>query len=271
MRLLLIRPGAIGDFLVSLPALEFLASEASYAEVWTTAANVPLARFADCAKSLYSTGLDTVGLPGGRGADVLDGFDHVVSWYGANRPDFRGAVAARSVAFHQALPPENWNAPAADFYLHQVNAPLGLIPGLKTPPDRQANFAVIHPFSGGRRKNWPLERFQEVAARLPLPVHWTAGPEEPLEDAVRFDNLWDLATWLAAARLFIGNDSGISHLAAAVGIPVVAIFGPTNPNVWAPNGKQVQVVRAEDGRLESVGVDEVVECARSALHIPGGL
>jgi len=46
-----------------------------------------------------------------------------------------------------------------------------------------------------------------------------------------------LARWLAAASVYIGNDSGISHLAAACGAPVIALFGPTNPRVWAPRGR----------------------------------
>ncbi len=87
---------------------------------------------------------------------------------------------------------------------------------------------MIHPFSGSARKNWPLERFRELAARLAMPVRWCAGPEEALNDAVRFENLYDLACWLSSARVYIGNDSGLTHLAAAVGVPVVAIFGPTD-------------------------------------------
>jgi heptosyltransferase-3 len=100
---------------------------------------------------------------------------------------------------------------------------------------------VIHPFSGSARKNWPLDRFRELAARLPMPVKWCAGPEESLQDAVRFENLYELGCWLASARLYIGNDSGITHLAAAVGAPVVAIFVASDPVVWAPRGKLVRV------------------------------
>jgi ADP-heptose:LPS heptosyltransferase len=58
---------------------------------------------------------------------------------------------------------------------------------------------------------------------------------------VRIENLYELACWLASARLYIGNDSGITHLAAAVGTPVLALFGPTDPDVWAPRGANVRV------------------------------
>jgi len=103
---------------------------------------------------------------------------------------------------------------------------------------------VIHPFSGSPKKNWPLDRYRDLARRLSarMPVEWCAGPEEPLEGARRFDSLYELACWLAGAGLYVGNDSGITHLAAAVGTPVVALFGPSDPGVWAPRGERVRVV-----------------------------
>jgi heptosyltransferase-3 len=81
-------------------------------------------------------------------------------------------------------------------------------------------------------------------------VEWTAGPDETLDRATRFENLFDLARWLAGAALYIGNDSGITHLAAAVGIPVIALFGPASPDIWAPRGPNVTVLR--DATIEGV-------------------
>ena len=91
-------------------------------------------------------------------------------------------------------------------------------------------------------------------------VRWCAGPEEQLENAVRIDNLYELARWLQTARLYIGNDSGITHLAAAVGIPVVAIFGPTDPAVWGPRGDRVRTLH---GKLDEITVDQVLAPAIS--------
>jgi ADP-heptose:LPS heptosyltransferase len=76
---------------------------------------------------------------------------------------------------------------------------------------------------------------------------------------VRFDDLYDLACWLAGARAYIGNDSGIAHLAAAVGTPVVAIFLTTDPRVWSPRGGHVVV-------LENPQVEEVVAAARGIMR-----
>jgi ADP-heptose:LPS heptosyltransferase len=80
---------------------------------------------------------------------------------------------------------------------------------------------------------------------------------------VRFDDLYELACWLAGASLYVGNDSGITHLAAAAGAPVVALFGPTDPAVWAPRGPRVRVVAT--GRpgepMERIPLDRVFEAA----------
>lgn len=251
MRRLVIRPGAIGDFIVSLPAMECLRSD--YLEVWASSPNVPLVRFADRARSIASTGLDMLGVaePPARLLDELRGFDSIVSWYGTNRPEFRELMSHLKLPciFFPALPPEAAATHATDFYLAQVRGLSSYagdgIPRIQCQVPR-AHFAVIHPFSGGARKNWPLEKFRRMARGIEryMPVRWCAGPEDPpLDDAVRFDDLYDLACWLASASLYIGNDSGITHLAAAVGTPVLALFGPTDPGVWAPKGPNVRVGR----------------------------
>src|SRR5262249_15020135 len=98
-----------------------------------------------------------------------------------------------------------------------------------------------------------------VAGRIGCPVRWTAGPEEPLEGAVRYDNLYDLACWLSGARLYIGNDSGITHLAAAAGVPVIAIFLTTDPQVWGPR-------TARGLALRDPGIEEVVKAAHLMLR-----
>jgi ADP-heptose:LPS heptosyltransferase len=261
-RLLIIRPGGIGDCILSLPAIKQL--RAGYTEVWVPSAIVPLIRFAP-ARSIASTGIDLLGLPGVHPPAgliaKLRSFDSIISWYGANRAEFREHVGALGLPFQflDALPERGAKIHAADFFLKQVGGDGVAVPRIECERKARGDFAVIHPFSGSARKNWRLERFHEVAARLRIPMRWCAGPAEAIEDAVRFDNLYELASWLASARVYIGNDSGITHLAAAVGIPVVAIFGPTDPAVWGPRGDRVSVV---GGKLEEIMVDEVVEAAR---------
>lgn len=265
MRRLLIRPGAIGDTILSFPALEHLKAE--YTEVWVRGDVVPLVRFADRVRAIASTGLDLLELPDaeppGALVDHLRTFDSIVSWYGSNRTEFRDRVKALGlpVQFLSALPPSGSRSHAADFFLEQAGGLGKAIPQIQCDVER-GDFIAIHPFSGSPRKNWPLARFEELCASLNVPVAWCAGPEDELDNAVRIENLWDLARWLAGARAYVGNDSGITHLAAAAGTPVVAIFGPTDPAVWGPRGERVRIV---SGELDEIGVDQVLRSLQELL------
>ncbi|HAX44810.1 MAG TPA: hypothetical protein DCY80_19905, partial [Solibacterales bacterium] len=73
-------------------------------------------------------------------------------------------------------------------------------------------------------------------------VQFICGPEEGLPGARRFTDLAELIPYLATARAYLGNDSGPTHVAAALGLPTLALFGPTNPKVWAPRGRRVRVM-----------------------------
>jgi heptosyltransferase-3 len=247
MRRLAIRPGGIGDLILSLPALESLRTD--YLEIWTAGPNVSLVRFADRVRSIASTGLDLLGVtdPPARLIEELRGFDSIVSWYGANRPEFRELAESLALpfTFFQALPPADGGMHAADFYLDQVGGEGNAVPRICCGVPRE-DFAVIHPFSGSPRKNWPLDKFRALALALEraMPVRWCGGRDDPpLEGAVHLDDLYELACWLARARLYIGNDSGITHLAAAMGTPVLALFGPTDPAVWGPRGRNVRIAK----------------------------
>lgn len=237
MRRLLIRPGAIGDLIVSLAALESL--RADYTEVWVREKNVPLVRFADLVCSIGSTGLDLLEIdPSPKLIERLRGFDSIVSWYGSNRAQFRDAAAALQLPFRfLAALPSGGEMHAEDFYLAQAGAGPKRRESIR--PRTPGDFAVIHPFASSPQKRWPLEKYEEVARGLGMPVRWCAGPAETLPGAIRIADLYELGCWLATARVYIGNDSGISHLAAYVGTPAIVLFGPTDPAVWAPRGSRV--------------------------------
>src|SRR5215475_9842106 len=102
MRRLVIRPGAIGDVIVSLPALESLKTD--YLEVWTASRTAPLIRFADRVRSIASTGLELAGVaePPPSLMDDLRAFDSIVSWYGSNRREFREAMRDLPITFFPA-------------------------------------------------------------------------------------------------------------------------------------------------------------------------
>lgn len=134
---------------------------------------------------------------------------------------------------------------------------------------------ALHPGSGSPRKNWPVDRWVELGRALLqrgtqlLIVGGEADEEriDVLREAWRYSPvlvarhlpLPHLAAILARSRLFIGHDSGISHLAAAVGAKCVLLFGPTDPAVWAPANPGVHVLEAPDEDLAKLSVEAVVE------------
>jgi ADP-heptose:LPS heptosyltransferase len=132
-----------------------------------------------------------------------------------------------------------------------------------------AAFLAIHPGSGSRLKNWPLERFADAARRLSPGQPWllVLGPAEedvappPGARLARGLPLRALGAVLARAGLLLGNDSGVTHLAAACGTRTLALFGPTDPALWAPVGGPVATLRPPSGRMTDLGVDEVVAAA----------
>lgn len=145
-----------------------------------------------------------------------------------------------------------------------------------------ANFISLHPGSGSERKNWPLERWIALGERL-MERHNTrllvvggeadAGRIATLRrhwdtDRVRFAVDLPLPILAAALQghLFLGHDSGISHLAAAAGGQCVLLFGPTNPMVWAPQNAGTEIVAAPDGDLSRLPLDQVWSVAERRLE-----
>ena len=73
-----------------------------------------------------------------------------------------------------------------------------------------------------------------------------------------------LGAALARAGLFLGNDAGVSHLAAATGAPTLALFGPTDPALWAPVGPRVATLRAPSASLAALDLEAVVAAGAAA-------
>jgi ADP-heptose:LPS heptosyltransferase len=127
-------------------------------------------------------------------------------------------------------------------------------------PEERSKVIILHPGSGSRKKLWPLRNvldlFRHLQAQLGGKFLIVLGPAEGREVQQAFEELTSphlilakglslvqLASVMEGCRLFIGNDSGISHMAVALGLPTLAIFGPTDHRVWSPRGEKVEVVR----------------------------
>ncbi len=167
---------------------------------------------------------------------------------------------------------------AADLPTPSLRPPADLVPWARRWLDARLAEGVrplaVHPGSGGRPKCWSPAGFAHVIARLGVPTLLLEGPADAEAcDAVaaRLDSalpiirapglpIPQVAALLCECRLYVGNDSGMSHLAAALGVPTAAVFGPTDPSVWGPLGNRVERIRPT-GAGPWPQPDEVLEAA----------
>jgi len=203
-------------------------------------------------------------------------YNAAVVWVADTDGGLRQALAACGIEraiVEPGVPPAEWNQHAGRYYLHTVE-PFGVAPSSpeshRLEPGADADrwveerigstdspLIAIHPGSGSRKKCWPIDRFTQIARwirnELGARIVWLTGPAEsgtaPEEIRAADDDLVlhnpsypQLVAVLNRCRLYLGNDSGPTHLAAAARVPTVAMFGPTDPAVWAPLGDRVTTV-----------------------------
>ena len=163
--------------------------------------------------------------------------------------------------------------------------------GRRLAEHRIGEFAILNPGAGWGAKRWPAERYGEVARRLAnlgvrSILNYGPGEEELVSAAEAASGgtaramsctITELIALTRRARLFIGGDTGPLHLAAALRVPVVAIYGPTDPARNGPYGTRSIVLRnpesvttharraAADEGLLTIGSEDVVRAARELL------
>jgi heptosyltransferase-3 len=300
MAILVSHAGALGDFITALPSIgvwrrlharerTVLLGKPAFAalcggmfdEVWDAGSG----RFA----SLYGPA------PDARLADPFSSIIFALLFTPTTSPlaTNLAALGVREITRQEPFPPGPSRAGGAGHFVHVVDYHLSLfpdevvadadrIPRIALPDDPEAARVVqpgtiaIHPGSGSARKNWPLARFVELARRLEARggrIAWIEGPAERggMPDAgpgaAGAAQIWRglslpvLGARLSRCALFVGNDSGISHLAAAVACPSVVLFGATSPSVWAPRGERVQIVDSGGKGLERISVEHALQAA----------
>ena len=306
-RTLLIRGGAIGDFILTLPVLEALKASDPSGEIevlgYPDIVEMVLGRgLAHGVRRVSAPEWAALFAPDGELADqerdYLTGFDRVVCVW----PDHDSVIrdnllraGVKELRVMDPLPPTGQSLHAVEYVARQCVA-TGLPASSPEPrlypseKDRwwgerfmrvtlagERPLLAIHPGSGSGKKNWPASSFEAVAQdwldRRSGHVLVVAGPADsvPLEalDALlgdervflmRNESLPRLAAVLERCEVFVGNDSGVTHIAAAVRIPVVALFGPTDPDVWRPLGPRVNVLRPAAGSeaVSDIPVESVV-------------
>jgi len=302
-RILVIRGGAIGDFILTLPALKalrdarpqahmeilgykhiaVLAEERFYAQAVRSIEYGPLARFFARNSELPA-----------ELTDYFASFDLIVSYlYDPDRifeTNLRrcgvqnlicGAARIVENAGHAA---RQLARPIEQLGINVVDFAERIFPSIE---DREfareflasvpQSIIAIHPGSGSHEKNWPLEnwiglfspdsRFADLEGLVVISGEADEAQTDQLEREwknrnVRFARNLPLAHLAAVLErsIFIGHDSGISHLAAAAGANCILLFGPTDPDVWAPRNDNVQILRPPGGRLDHLQI-ETVEAA----------
>ncbi|MDX2079744.1 MAG: glycosyltransferase family 9 protein [Terrimicrobiaceae bacterium] len=302
--ILIVRGGAIGDFILTLPALRMLREgfPDSRIEIIGYRHICELARgryYADAVRSIEFAPMAGFFNPKAELDPALSeyfaGFGQVVSYL--FDPDGYFAQNLRRAGVKSLLT-ANPRIGDHDHAARQLARPLEQLALFLDDPaavffpssgDRTASepwlerlgedFVAVHPGSGSPRKNWPLEFWLEWLDQLAgtgAPILVVGGESDAERLAAlraRFGNrlrfaenvpLCTLGTILGHCRFFVGHDSGISHLAAAAGAPCHLLFGVTDPAVWAPANPGVNVIAAPDGSL-----DRLSPCAVLDMILPG--
>ena len=192
----------------------------------------------------------------------------VLLWDPRPPADFRGHIVD-----HLLSPLRQWGLPVCNRTPHIELQPgdYGYVESLPSAPE-----VVIHLGSSSPAKCWPPENFHALASALQKRGWHTAllcGPVERERQlatgnlpALHPPDLRALAGLLAKAALFIGNDSGPGHIAAAVGTPTLTLFGPTGPQIWAPRGKRSQVLQAPAADIAAIPTAVAIDAALALLQ-----
>jgi len=295
-RALVIRGGALGDFLLTLPVLHSLRGSGSRVGLLAYPSYAALARsagLADDARSIeYGPLAGFFARDAGQDPAMREYFashDLVLSYLYDPDGIFAENMQKAGVRRFITGQPKISNASHA---IDQLAAPLTEL-GLElakraarldiTPAPADAPLIVVHPGSGSPSKNWPAQHWREVigdllAAEGDTRVAVVGGEAD--RDVMRtlragltsgrvlwWENLplTELAARLAGSIIYLGHDTGVSHLAASVGTPSLLLFGPTDPGVWAPPHEHVRVIRAPEGDLGLLSASSVLAAAGRLL------
>ncbi len=304
-RILVIRGGAIGDFVLTLPAIGLLRERFPSAHLdilgYKHIAALAEKRFyADGVRSIESASLSRFF---SKGAELppdlreyFGSFDLIISYlYDPDRVFADNVSRCGNARFiegpskldHRAHAAIQLARPLEAIGLRLVNPAARLFP---SKPDRAAvsrfrienSAIVLHPGSGSETKNWQIQNWRRLGDSL-----LSSGQKLVViggeADGYR---IWALkeawSGWpvefvenlplphLAALlenKLFLGHDSGIAHIAAADGARCVLLFGPTDPAVWAPANEAVTVVSAPDGKLNRLELETVAATVYELMRI----
>jgi len=292
-KILVVRGGAIGDFILTLPVLSALRQQfprarlelLGYPHIAAVARNAGLV---DEVRSIEARALAgffaRVGPLDQELQEYFSDFAVILSYLYDPDGFFQANVGRCSKAQFIAAPHrpnELGRIHATEVFLQPLErlaifAPdpvPKLFPDQHNPAAGNNVILAVHPGSGSSQKNWPEEKWIEALQCLAANprLHFLLvggeaeegrperiGPHLPRDRYTLADKmpLTELAEKLRLCRLFAGHDSGITHLAAAVGVPVLALWGPTRTEIWRPLGRNISILHHEP--LGALPVGDVV-------------
>jgi ADP-heptose:LPS heptosyltransferase len=277
-RELVIFPGALGDFLCFLPTLRFLSqgkeidllARSEFADLAPPTVKIgSLERYEVRRLFVRGAALEE------RLRDFFGSYSSIFSWMGSGQSTFVQELTELSEGRAHVFPFQ----PGAQSRLHQLEYYLACVGGKSLETGKveifpkpevvawgerywQQNFLIgkpvmaLAPGSGAREKNWPVASFRAVAewwrrhtcgsvVVILGPVEEERGDYSALcagAVVARNLDLGELSALLARSELYLGNDSGVSHLAAALSVVTAVLFGPSNVARWSPQGKNVTIL-----------------------------
>jgi ADP-heptose:LPS heptosyltransferase len=276
-RSLVLFPGALGDFVCFLPAFRFL-SRGRHVDLWANTGFSDLVSRGVNVRSLESYEMTRLFIPGSaqerRLRDFFGAYSSIFSWTGSGDRTFVEQLNSVSHERARVFPfqPRTGRVHQLDYYLACVGGQPSAttIPEISLQPEAEAwsdeywrhhglgerRVMAIGPGSGAREKNWPERFFKQIAdwwrqhtAGVVIiilgPVEEERGgyPALSREPVIaRNLSLGQVVALLARVDLYLGNDSGLTHLAAALGVRTVALFGPSDIERWAPRGRKVTLL-----------------------------
>jgi len=275
-RVFVARPGALGDLILTIPALAHIRSLHRTARI-TIAGNsefLPLVReYADDLISFDSPSLTRLF------SDGIPDFPFDLAYAWLKDPDDPFVRNLKRAGLRVLAAPSIQTTTSihqADFLCQMFgdcapHAELNFDPeeiknAWRNFPDSHPR-VVLHHGAGSDRKRWPLASFRMISQELRsigANVFWIVGPAERADvtpdgvSCVRFAGVRELGAFLSGVDLFVGNDSGVSHLAAMRGVRTLVLFGKTNPTIWAPRGAEIVSGSDEDGH-PSASVSDVMD------------
>lgn len=296
--ILILRPGAIGDTLLTFPILRALKNRNRQTHIAfvSNSAVLPLAKLYGLADSVFDVGaiewselFSPAGIRSPFMQDIMKHTHRAICWL--RDPDTivqhnLFAAGVQDIIIAPGRPAEARNLHIVTYLAHTIGMQLSeqeRSQPFSSGPLHDAQGVALHPGSGGASKCWPIAHFAQVITTLwgqGIPVLLLAGPADterlstltqlvgtapspPLLKILVNAPLIEVAAQLQHYSVYLGNDSGITHLAAMLGLPTIVLFGPSNPTLWKPIGPHVQVLYEPE--LENIQVKQVIDMLVTAI------